>query len=178
MVLTGYIVSIPIFCDSAFVILSPLVKALARSSGKSVLTLGIAGRRADADPPCRAADPGSARRCRHLRRRPGADDLLKRRLFHPGMAVIVFYARAMSPRIERMILNDTGEDLGAAYCQFETAAEERQRVQPSLGLSILPLVLPIALIFLNTIATTIVRGAEMPNWRTTSWSRPSPSSAP
>ena len=42
MVLTGYIVSIPIFCDSAFVILSPLVNALARSSGKSVLTLGIA----------------------------------------------------------------------------------------------------------------------------------------
>lgn len=42
MAVTGYIVSIPIFCDSAFVILNPLVRALARSSGKSVLSLGIA----------------------------------------------------------------------------------------------------------------------------------------
>lgn len=42
MALTGYIVSIPIFCDSAYVILNPLVRALARNSGRSVLTLGIA----------------------------------------------------------------------------------------------------------------------------------------
>lgn len=42
MALTGYIVSIPIFCDSAYVILNPLVRALSRSSGRSLLTLGIA----------------------------------------------------------------------------------------------------------------------------------------
>ena len=42
LVITGYIVSVPIFCDSAFVILNPLVKALARNSGKSILSLGIA----------------------------------------------------------------------------------------------------------------------------------------
>lgn len=41
MTATGYIVSIPIFCDSAFVILSPLVRALAQNTGKSLLTLGI-----------------------------------------------------------------------------------------------------------------------------------------
>src|SRR5699024_3336998 len=39
---SGYIVSIPIFLDSAFVILNPLVKALPRRTGKSVVTLGIA----------------------------------------------------------------------------------------------------------------------------------------
>lgn len=38
----GFIVSIPIFVDSAFVILQPLVKSLARTTGRSVLTLGIA----------------------------------------------------------------------------------------------------------------------------------------
>lgn len=42
MALTGYIVSIPIFCDSAFVILNTLSRALARASGKSKITLGIA----------------------------------------------------------------------------------------------------------------------------------------
>jgi gluconate:H+ symporter, GntP family len=42
MAITGYIVSIPIFVDSAFVILTPLVKALSKKTGKSVLTLGVA----------------------------------------------------------------------------------------------------------------------------------------
>src|SRR5699024_3350417 len=39
---SGYIVAIPIFADSAFVILHPLVKALSRQTGKSVITLGVA----------------------------------------------------------------------------------------------------------------------------------------
>jgi GntP family gluconate:H+ symporter len=39
---TGYVVSIPIFCDSGFVILSPLAKALSSKTRKSVITLGVA----------------------------------------------------------------------------------------------------------------------------------------
>lgn len=39
---TGYVVSIPIFCDSGFVILSPLAKALSSKTKKSVITLGVA----------------------------------------------------------------------------------------------------------------------------------------
>ncbi|AKL94393.1 gluconate permease GntP [Clostridium aceticum] len=42
MAITGFIVSIPIFCDSGFVILSPLVKAISRRTKKSVVSLGIA----------------------------------------------------------------------------------------------------------------------------------------
>lgn len=38
---TGYVTSIPIFCDSGYVILAPLAKALSRQSGKSVVTLGV-----------------------------------------------------------------------------------------------------------------------------------------
>ncbi|AOY76288.1 GntP family permease [Clostridium formicaceticum] len=41
MAITGFIVSIPIFCDSGFVILSPLVKAISRRTKKSVVSLGI-----------------------------------------------------------------------------------------------------------------------------------------
>lgn len=41
LALTGFIVSIPIFCDSGFVILSPLVKAISRKTKKSVVSLGI-----------------------------------------------------------------------------------------------------------------------------------------
>ncbi len=42
MAATGYAVSIPIFCDSGFVILTPIARALSRATGKSVIALGIA----------------------------------------------------------------------------------------------------------------------------------------
>ncbi|GMO35875.1 MAG: gluconate:H+ symporter [Termitinemataceae bacterium] len=40
--ITGFLVSIPIFCDSGFVILSPIAKALSRQTKKSIVSLGIA----------------------------------------------------------------------------------------------------------------------------------------
>lgn len=40
--LTGYIVSIPVFADSALVILTPIAKALSKLTGKSVVGLGLA----------------------------------------------------------------------------------------------------------------------------------------
>ena len=42
LALTGFIVSIPIFCDSGFVILSPIAKAISRATRKSVIGLGAA----------------------------------------------------------------------------------------------------------------------------------------
>lgn len=42
MAITGFFVSIPVFCDSAMVILSPLAKSLSRKSGRSVVTIGCA----------------------------------------------------------------------------------------------------------------------------------------
>ena len=42
MTITGFLVSIPIYCDSGFVILFPVAKALSRSTRKSVITLGLA----------------------------------------------------------------------------------------------------------------------------------------
>lgn len=42
LALTGYVVSIPIFVDSAFVILTPIAKALSSKTGKSVVGLGVA----------------------------------------------------------------------------------------------------------------------------------------
>jgi GntP family gluconate:H+ symporter len=42
MSLAGYVVSIPVFCDSGFVILSPLNKALSAKTGKSMAVMGVA----------------------------------------------------------------------------------------------------------------------------------------
>ncbi|MCF7702443.1 GntP family permease [Loktanella sp. M215] len=157
MVLTGYIVSIPIFCDSAFVILTPLIKGLARSTGISILTLGIS--------------LAGGLMLTHHAVPPTPGPLGVAGIFNidlglmifwgivftiPGMAVLVMYGRAMGPRLERMILVDTGEDISAPYKQFEEAAQDRQKTLPSLGLSVLPIALPIVLIFLNTLSVAML----------------------
>lgn len=41
LAITGFLVSIPIFCDSGFVILAPLAKAISKKTKKSVVTLGV-----------------------------------------------------------------------------------------------------------------------------------------
>lgn len=38
LAITGFLVSIPIFCDSGFVILSPLAKSISRNTKKSVIS--------------------------------------------------------------------------------------------------------------------------------------------
>ena len=42
LALTGFLVAIPIFCDSGFIVLSPIAKALSRATKKSVIGLGVA----------------------------------------------------------------------------------------------------------------------------------------
>jgi gluconate:H+ symporter, GntP family len=42
MSIVGYVVSIPVFCDSGFIVLSPLIKALARKTKTSLAVLAIA----------------------------------------------------------------------------------------------------------------------------------------
>ncbi|WP_456269833.1 GntP family permease [Kushneria sp. AK178] len=155
MALTGYIVSIPIFCDSAYVILNPLVRALARNSGRSVLTLGIA--------------LGSGLIVTHSAVPPTPGPLGVAGIFGvdvglmiawgvvfttPALIVMVLYARFMGPRIETMIERETGQGL-------TTAADDNELPQlgehelPSLRRSIMPIALPIGLIFLNTLFSAV-----------------------
>ena len=42
LAVTGYIVSIPIFVDSALIILYPIAKSLSKTSNRSILTLTVA----------------------------------------------------------------------------------------------------------------------------------------
>lgn len=42
MAITGFLVSIPIFCDSGFIILTPLMKAISKETRKSIVSLGLA----------------------------------------------------------------------------------------------------------------------------------------
>lgn len=156
MAVTGYIVSVPIFCDSAFVILNPLVRALARNSGKSVLSLGIA--------------LAGGLMLTHHAVPPTPGPLGIAGIFHidiglmifwgivftlPAMVVLVAYARIMGPRIEKMIERDTGTDLSQTYKEVLERAEAREL--PPLWLSVLPILVPILLIFANTLVGALAK---------------------
>lgn len=160
---TGYIVSIPIFLDSAFVILSPLVKALSRRTGLSLLTLGIslAGGLAlthHTVPPT----PGPLGAAGIFGVDIGAMIFWGMILSIPSLIALVIYAQIMGPRIEAMILRDTGEALtdttSEAFQEFKTNAVQREKALPSLGKSVMPILVPIALIFFNTVVTSLTSG--------------------
>lgn len=167
MVATGYISSISIFCDSAFVILSPLSRALARNTGKSALALGfsLAGGMMlthHAVPPT----PGPLGVAGIFGVDVGLMILWGLAITVPVAVVVVLYARWIGPRIEaRMAADGTGEplepvDVKEAFRSFETAAAEREKHLPGLGISMLPILLPLLLIFANTIAGALFGPAE------------------
>ncbi|GAA1155332.1 GntP family permease [Nesterenkonia sandarakina] len=154
----GFIISIPIFVDSAYVILSPLVKSLSRTTGRSILTLGIslAGGLIlthHAVPPT----PGPLGAAGIFGVSIGEMILWGIILTLPALFLIVLYAKIMGPRIEAMIEADTGEALTPteAFDEFQVRAEEREKQLPSLFLAILPILLPIVLIFFNTLSAYI-----------------------
>ncbi len=178
MTATGYIVSIPIFCDSAFVILSPLVRALSQNTGKSLLTLGIALAGGlmlthHAVPPT----PGPLGVAGIFGIDIGLMIFWGVVLTLPSTFVLIWYARFMGPRIEAMIQRDTGETLSVAYQQFAEAEKARSPELPPLWLSVMPIVVPIVLIFVNTLIGGIVKASGDRRWHRPPGSRSSPSSA-
>lgn len=154
----GFLISIPIFVDSAFVILSPLVRSLARTSGRSVLTLGIALAGGlivthHAVPPT----PGPLGAAGLFGVSIGEMILWGLALAVPPAIAVTIYARVAGPRIEARIEKDTGTALtaSAAYAEFESIAQDRERKLPSLGLAIAPIIVPILLIFVNTLVAAL-----------------------
>lgn len=155
MAIAGYIVSIPIFVDSAFVILSPLVKALSRKTGKSVIALGVALAVGlvithSMVPPT----PGPLGVAGIFGVDIGLMIGLGLLFAIPIMIVGVLYAKWLGNRIYQ-IPDDSEEgftrpDAKIAYQEFLDLANNRASELPSLGRSLLPIVIPIILIFLNT----------------------------
>ncbi len=158
LAVAGFIISIPIFVDSAYVILSPLVKSLSRTAGRSVLTLGIALAGGlilthHAVPPT----PGPLGAAGIFGVGVGEMILWGVVLTIPSLILVTIYAKVMGPRIEAMVEADTGERLtpGEAFEEFQARAGEREKELPSLFLSLLPIFVPIVLIFLNTVSTNL-----------------------
>ncbi|MHC5350690.1 GntP family permease [Metapseudomonas furukawaii] len=163
MAFTGYIVSIPIFCDSAFVILTPLVRALARNTGKASLALGIALAGGlmlshHSIPPT----PGPLGVAGIFGVDIGLMIFWGMLLTLPSLVALVVYARLMGPRIEEMIQQDTREDLREVHTRLLDRARRPDAELPPLWLSMLPILLPILLIFANTLGGAFAVPGEAP----------------
>ncbi|OBX05131.1 gluconate permease [Gallibacterium genomosp. 3] len=157
LAITGYVVSIPIFVDSAFVILYPVAKALAKNGKRSLLTLGVALAGGlvvthHTVPPT----PGPLGVAGLFNVDIGAMLLLGMAFAIPAVIGIVLYARWLDkkyPEFNQQAFTD--EELKQKFDNY--IAEKEQKDLPSLTLSMLPIILPIVLIFIKAIVDLLIK---------------------
>lgn len=158
MAITGYIVSIPIFVDSAFVILTPLVKALSKKTGKSVLALGVAlGVGLVATHHAVPPTPGPLGVAGIFGVDVGLMAILGLIFAIPIVIIGVLYAKWLGKKIYQ-IPDET--DLGYVRPSHPITVQEfleskEEKSLPSLTRSLLPIVVPILLIFVNTTVSAL-----------------------
>lgn len=151
LAITGYIVSIPIFVDSAFVILYPLAKALAKNGKRSLLTLGVALAGGlvvthHTVPPT----PGPLGVAGIFGVDIGAMILTGMTLAIPCVIGIVFYAKWLAVKYPEFMPDESNNaDLKEIHDRY--MEEKANKPLPSLFLSVLPIVTPILLIFINAV---------------------------
>ncbi|RJP34233.1 MAG: GntP family permease [Candidatus Omnitrophota bacterium] len=144
MSIIGYFVSIPVFCDSGFVILSPLNKALAKKAGISLaacavaLSLGLYATHTMVPP-----TPGPIAAAGILKADLG--QVILYGLIVSVLAMIVGWLYAIF--IASRVYIDPQPNLS------EDDLNRKLSEAPSAAMSFLPILLPIVLIVLNSIAS-------------------------
>jgi GntP family gluconate:H+ symporter len=141
---TGYLVSIPIFADSAFVILYPIAKALSKKGGRSLLTttVALAGGLIVTHtlvPPT----PGPLGVAGIFGVDIGAMMLLGLSLGIPCTLAFVLYAQWLAKKYPAFASSVEDED--------EAVSSLSEKKLPSLTLSLLPIVVPILLILIKAL---------------------------
>ncbi|WP_422641363.1 GntP family permease [Xenorhabdus beddingii] len=156
LTITGYIVSIPIFVNSAFVILYPLAKALAKKGKRNILTLGVALAGGlvvthHVVPPT----PGPLGVAGIFGVSIGTMMLAGMILAVPCVIGITFYAKWLEIKYPEYFFADTEENSQQIHQHY--MEEKANKPLPSLFLSFLPIIVPIALIFINVINGLLLR---------------------
>ncbi|MDX8000446.1 GntP family permease [Xenorhabdus sp. Reich] len=163
LAITGYIVSIPIFVNSAFVILYPLAKALAKKGKRNLLTLGVALAGGlvvthHVVPPT----PGPLGVAGIFEVSIGSMMLTGMILAIPCVIGITLYAKWLETKYPEYQLKDIEENSENLQQIHKNYVEEKANKQlPSLLLSLLPIVVPIVLIFINVIIGMLQRTEEI-----------------
>lgn len=156
--LTGFLVSIPIFCDSGFVVLSPIAKAISRATKKSVIGLGVSLAAGlvithSLVPPT----PGPLGVCGIFGIDVGTFILLTLVLAIPMAIGCIFYGKKILPKKFYRIPDENGEIVEMPYREpdYENAFHMADEKMPGTFESFAPLFLPIILILINTVASAL-----------------------
>ena len=154
MSITGLFVSIPVFCDSGFVVLAPLNRSLAKQSGTSLasftvaLSMGLYAGHVFIPP-----TPGPLAAAGELGADIGLVMLLGFAVSVPVIAATWFFAQVAGRRIVIEGEHDpeqTGEISGSAPPAVDTSGDMQLR---SAWLAFLPILLPVALIAAQSVAS-------------------------
>ena len=151
--LSSAILGIPIFADTVVILLIPIVSLLAVKSKKSMMSFGTAlyiGALVTASlvPPT----PGPVSAAALLNVPLGQAILWGVVVAVPSVIVAVFYCKTLKTPV-------------APKEEFLKAAEESQNAElPSLGRSLLPILLPLVLILLNTVTSVMIPETPVANF--------------
>lgn len=158
LALTGFLVSIPIFCDSGFVVLAPIAKAISKATKKSVIGLGTALAAGlvithSLVPPT----PGPLGVCGIFGVDVGKFILLTLVLALPMAIACIAYSRLYLAKKYYRIPNEEGEIVEMPYQEpnYEAAFSMDMTGVPGALESFMPLIIPIILILINTVATAM-----------------------
>ncbi len=158
LALTGFLVSIPIFCDSGFVVLAPIAKAISKATKKSVIGLGTALAAGlvithSLVPPT----PGPLGVCGIFGVDVGKFILLTLVLALPMAIACIAYSRLYLSKKYYRIPNEEGEIVEMPYQKpnYEAAFSMDMTGVPGALESFMPLIIPIILILINTVATAM-----------------------
>lgn len=158
LALTGFLVSIPIFCDSGFVVLAPIAKAISKATKKSVIGLGTALAAGLVIthflvPPT----PGPLGVCGIFGVDVGKFILLTLVLALPMAIACIAYSRLYLSKKYYRIPNEEGEIVEMPYQEpnYEAAFSMDMTGVPGALESFMPLIIPIILILINTVATAM-----------------------
>lgn len=160
LAITGFLVSIPIFCDSGFVILSPLAKSISRNTKKSVISLGLSLALGlvithTLVPPT----PGPVGVAGIYGANVGTTLLLGIVCAIPMTLVGLLYAKYIGKKQYKVPSEDgesylSSEDLGSiAHDEVAATLIGKEEVLPSALMSFMPIFVPIILILMKTITT-------------------------
>ena len=151
LALTGFLVSIPIFCDSGFVVLAPIAKAISKATKKS-LAAGLVITHSLVPP-----TPGPLGVCGIFGVDVGKFILLTLVLALPMAIACIAYSRLFLSKKYYRIPNDEGEIVEMPYQEpnYEAAFAMDMTGVPGALESFMPLIIPIILILINTVATAM-----------------------
>ncbi len=150
MACTGALVSIPVFCDSGYVILAPLARSLARKTGQSLATFAVALSMGLYATHCLVPPtPGPLAVAGQLRANLGTVILLGLVVSVPIIATTYLYAQFMGRRI---LLDPVPPGPLAADIPLPAEKPPAAGGQPAAWAAFAPIFLPILLIALDSLA--------------------------